>query len=89
METQESHEISFPCSVDLASETKLGYLKRAQIQWERRIQKSLNSMCNELNIPLAKIRSSADRDELAEKWNEMSTYDIGINELSIKIKHTV
>ncbi|CAB0037149.1 unnamed protein product [Trichogramma brassicae] len=55
----------------------LGYLKKAQMQWERRIQKSLNSMCNELNIPLARLRSAADRDELAEKWNELSTCDFG------------
>lgn len=55
----------------------LNYLKKAQIQWERRIQKSLNSMCNELNVPLARIRPNADREELAEKWNELSTYDVG------------
>lgn len=55
----------------------LTYLKKAQIQWERRIQKSLNSTCNELNVPLARIRPNADREELAEKWNELSTYDIG------------
>jgi len=52
-------------------------LKKTQIQWERRIQKSLNSTCNELNIPLARIRPTSDREELAEKWNELSTYDIG------------
>jgi len=55
----------------------LSYLKKTQIQWERRIQKSLNSTCSELNIPLARIRLTTDRDELAEKWNELSTYDIG------------
>ena len=58
-------------------EVDLSYLKKAQIQWERRIQKSLNSTCNELNVPLARIRPSADREELSEKWNELSTYDIG------------
>lgn len=61
----------------LTSEVELSYLRKAQIQWERRIQKSLNSMCNELNVPLARIRPNADREELAEKWNELSTYDIG------------
>lgn len=58
-------------------EVDLTYLKKAQIQWERRIQKSLNSTCNELNVPLARIRPNADREEFAEKWNELSTYDIG------------
>lgn len=58
----------------------LSYLKKTQIQWERRIQKSLNSTCNELNIPLARIRLTADRDELAEKWNELSTYDIDLSQ---------
>ncbi|XP_011503047.1 PREDICTED: TBC1 domain family member 19 [Ceratosolen solmsi marchali] len=53
----------------------LSYLKKAQIQWERRIQKSLNSICNELNVPLARIRPNSDRDELSEKWNELSTCD--------------
>lgn len=64
-------------SVPSAEEVDLSYLRKAQIQWERRIQKSLNSTCNELNVPLARIRPTADRDELAEKWNELSTYDIG------------
>lgn len=58
-------------------EADLSYLKRAQIQWERRIQKSLNSMCNELNVPLARMRFNADKEELTEKWDELSTYDVG------------
>ncbi|XP_043797622.1 TBC1 domain family member 19 [Apis laboriosa] len=64
-------------SESTTNEVDLTYLKKAQIQWERRIQKSLNSTCNELNVPLARIRPNADREELAEKWNELSTYDIG------------
>ncbi|KAH0956512.1 hypothetical protein HN011_001847 [Eciton burchellii] len=58
----------------------LSYLKKVQIQWERRIQKSLNSTCNELNVPLARIRSIADRDDLFEKWNELSIYDIDLSQ---------
>ncbi|XP_015123054.1 TBC1 domain family member 19 [Diachasma alloeum] len=61
-------------------EADLNYLRKTQIQWERRIQKSLNSMCNELNVPLARIRPSADKEELAEKWNELSTYDIDLSQ---------
>ncbi|XP_043284547.1 TBC1 domain family member 19 isoform X2 [Venturia canescens] len=62
------------------NEADLSYLRKAQIQWERRIQKSLNSICNELNVPLARIRPNADREELAEKWNELSTYDIDLSQ---------
>ncbi|XP_076681352.1 TBC1 domain family member 19 [Andrena cerasifolii] len=67
-------------SVQSTEEVDLSYLKKAQIQWERRIQKSLNSTCNELNVPLARIRPSADREELSEKWNELSTYDIDLSQ---------
>ncbi|XP_017892877.1 TBC1 domain family member 19 isoform X1 [Ceratina calcarata] len=67
-------------SVSAAEEVDLSYLKKAQSQWERRIQKSLNSTCNELNVPLARIRPCADREELAEKWNELSTYDIDLSQ---------
>jgi len=48
-----------------------------QMQWEKRIHKSLNSMCNEIGVPLARFRLASDRDELEEKWTELSTYDIG------------
>nr|XP_033329468.1 TBC1 domain family member 19 isoform X1 [Megalopta genalis] len=58
----------------------LSFLKKAQVQWERRIQKSLNSTCNELNVALARIRPREDREELAEKWNELSTYDIDLSQ---------
>jgi len=48
-----------------------------QMQWEKRIHKSLNSMCNEIGVPLAHCRSASDRDVLEQKWAELSTYDIG------------
>lgn len=72
-----SLQSSLHLSVPHIQTADLTYLKKAQVQWERRIQKSLNSICNELNIPLARIRPIADRDDLIEKWNELSTYDIG------------
>lgn len=53
------------------------YLRKAQIQWDKRIHKSLQSMCNELGIHLAKLRTTADREELSDKWSELSTYDVG------------
>ncbi|KAK7861826.1 hypothetical protein R5R35_000588 [Gryllus longicercus] len=58
----------------------LGYLRKAQMQWEKRIQKSLNSMCNEIGVPLARYRPAADRDDILEKWNELSTYDVDLSQ---------
>ncbi|XP_072422530.1 TBC1 domain family member 19 isoform X3 [Chiloscyllium punctatum] len=51
----------------------LMYLRRAQVNWEKRVLKSLNSMCAELGIPLAKKRSADEQKELLNKWNEMGT----------------
>lgn len=42
-------------------------------------------MCNELNVPLARIRPNSEREQLLEKWNELSTYEIGIFESSFLI----
>lgn len=53
------------------------YLRKAQMQWDKRVHKSLQSMCSELGIYLAKMRTSNDREEIVEKWGEMSTYDVG------------
>ncbi|XP_063223950.1 TBC1 domain family member 19 isoform X2 [Bacillus rossius redtenbacheri] len=58
----------------------LAYLRKAQLQWEKRIHKSLNSMCAELGVPLARLRLASDRDELSDKWNELSTYDIDLSQ---------
>lgn len=34
-------------------------------------------MCSELGVALARLRLASDKDELIEKWTELSTYDIG------------
>jgi hypothetical protein len=47
------------------------------MQWEKRIHKSLNSMCNEIGVPLARFRLASEKDELEDKWTELSTYDVG------------
>lgn len=57
----------------------LAYLRKAQMQWEKRIHKSLNSMSNELGVALARFRLASDRDELEDKWTELSTYDIDLS----------
>uniref|UniRef100_A0A6Q2YT79 Rab-GAP TBC domain-containing protein n=1 Tax=Esox lucius TaxID=8010 RepID=A0A6Q2YT79_ESOLU len=41
--------------------------------WEKRILKSLNSMCTELGVPLARKRPAIEQKELTNKWNEMGT----------------
>ncbi|XP_015261043.1 PREDICTED: TBC1 domain family member 19-like, partial [Gekko japonicus] len=51
----------------------LAYMRKAQGNWEKRILKSLNSMCTELGIPLAQKRSINEQKELLSKWNEMGT----------------
>lgn len=48
---------------------------KVQITWERRIQKSLESMCEEIGVNLSRYRSSADRDEMLQKWNELCMFN--------------
>ena len=50
-----------------------------QSQWERRILKSLNSMCSELGLCLAKPRCQEEQDEYLNKWNELTTLDIDLS----------
>ncbi|XP_026326690.1 TBC1 domain family member 19 [Hyposmocoma kahamanoa] len=54
-------------------------LTKASAQWEKRIHKSLNSMCSDLETSLAKIRPQSEKEELAEKWNELSTYNLDLS----------
>ncbi|XP_039398348.1 TBC1 domain family member 19 isoform X2 [Mauremys reevesii] len=51
----------------------LVYMRKAQGSWEKRILKSLNSMCTELSIPLARKRPIGEQKELLNKWSEMGT----------------
>ncbi|XP_077975364.1 TBC1 domain family member 19-like [Styela clava] len=61
-------------SQDLESRKEpLEYLRKAQANWERRILKSMNSMCTELSIPLARKRPNDEQRDLLQKWNEMGT----------------
>ncbi|KAJ6659415.1 hypothetical protein lerEdw1_019147, partial [Lerista edwardsae] len=65
-----------PCHPSVPPEhikESLTYMRKAQGNWEKRILKSLNSMCTELGIPLAQKRSVNDQMELLTKWNEMGT----------------
>ncbi|XP_030636679.1 TBC1 domain family member 19 [Chanos chanos] len=51
----------------------LVYMRKAQANWEKRILKSLNSMCTELGVPLARKRPVPEQKEMTNKWNEMGT----------------
>ncbi|XP_026990312.1 TBC1 domain family member 19 isoform X2 [Tachysurus fulvidraco] len=53
----------------------LEYMRKAQACWEKRILKSLNSMCSELGVPLACKRPAAQQRHLINKWSEMGTDD--------------
>ncbi|XP_061440392.1 TBC1 domain family member 19 isoform X1 [Rhineura floridana] len=66
----------FPCHPSAPPEhikESLAYMRKAQGSWEKRILKSLNSMCTELGIPLSQKRSVNEQKELLNKWNEMGT----------------
>ncbi|CAG9856850.1 unnamed protein product [Phyllotreta striolata] len=55
------------------------FFRKCQIHWDKRIHKSLNSMCNELGISLAKPRTANEREELLAKWTELSNYEADIH----------
>ncbi|XP_056648673.1 TBC1 domain family member 19 [Diorhabda sublineata] len=54
------------------------FFRKCQIHWDKRIHKSLNSMCNELGINLAKPRITSDKEEISNKWTELSNYEVNI-----------
>ncbi|XP_068719603.1 TBC1 domain family member 19-like isoform X1 [Montipora capricornis] len=49
----------------------LAFLRKAQINWEKRIVKSINSMCTELSLPLARKRSAADQAHMSSKFETL------------------
>lgn len=58
----------------------MNYLKRAGVQWERRVRKSLSAMSSELKLSLqCQTRNQAERDELAAKWEELSNFQIDLS----------
>ncbi|KAJ8298134.1 hypothetical protein KUTeg_024665 [Tegillarca granosa] len=62
------HKIPYPQPPSDHVKEPLQYLRKAQQAWEKRILKSLNSMCTELNIPLArKVNLSQIRPVYAPK----------------------
>ncbi|XP_037928020.1 TBC1 domain family member 19 isoform X2 [Teleopsis dalmanni] len=62
------------------SHDPLSYLRRAGVQWNRRVRKSLNAMCNDLSVPvLGQQRTLQDREEVLTKWDELSNYTIELS----------
>lgn len=58
----------------------LNYLRRAGIQWERRVRKSLNAMSTELKAPLqGQLRNQAEKEELQNKWDELSNFQVDLS----------
>lgn len=55
------------------------FFRKAQIHWDKRIHKSLNSMSSELGISLAKQRGNSEKEELSSKWNELSNFETDIH----------
>ncbi|KAF6200014.1 hypothetical protein GE061_006313 [Apolygus lucorum] len=58
----------------------LVYLRKAQAQWEKRINKSLNSMAAEIKVNLSQLRTPEEKQEMMDKWNELSVYDIDLSQ---------
>jgi hypothetical protein len=49
------------------------YLTKAQMNWEKKTLKTLNSICTDVNIPLAKKRNASEGQEIKRLWNELGT----------------
>ncbi|CAF1046665.1 unnamed protein product [Adineta steineri] len=50
---------------------EIDYLKKGQSTWEKRIVKSLNTMCVEINLPLARQRNENEMRSVRKHWNEL------------------
>ncbi|CAG2235123.1 TBC1 domain family member 19 [Mytilus edulis] len=68
---QTKPKLQYPVTPPEHTKEPLLYLRKAQHAWEKRILKSLNSMCTELNIPLARKRPEKEQKEMNSKWTEL------------------
>ena len=55
----------------------LAYVAKVQSQWEKRVLKSLNSMCMELGQSLAKPRCQNEQQELLSKFLQICRSRLG------------
>ncbi|CAF0745815.1 unnamed protein product [Didymodactylos carnosus] len=54
-----------------SEQSQISYLNKGQSAWEKRIVKSLNTMCSELNMSLAKQRNETEMRAVKRHWNEL------------------
>ncbi|XP_076056291.1 TBC1 domain family member 19 [Oratosquilla oratoria] len=59
----------------------LAYIRKAQSTWERRLAKCVNSMANELGIPLARARSRQEQKDVKERWHQLSTEESDLTQI--------
>eukprot|EP00794_Sanderia_malayensis_P007285 gene7285-8098_t len=50
----------------------LDYIRKAQVSWEKCIVKSINSMCTELALPLARKRAVKDQEYFASEFDALA-----------------
>lgn len=57
----------------LAYDEEFEFMKNAMSAWTKRVVKSINAMCTELSLPLARKRNSKQAASYAVKWETLST----------------
>ncbi|KXJ22401.1 TBC1 domain family member 19 [Exaiptasia diaphana] len=58
---------------DFAAKEPLQFIRKAQATWEKRIVKSINSMCTELSLPLATKRSAVEQASISSKFQTLGS----------------
>ncbi|CAH3029161.1 unnamed protein product [Porites evermanni] len=62
---------SMPETLQSQVKEPLAFIRKAQMNWEKRIVKSINSMCTELSLPLARKRTSSDQAHMSSKFETL------------------
>lgn len=57
------------------------FIRSAQARWEKRILKSINTMCTEKSIPLARMRTIREQADFTQKWKDMAFSDENNNDI--------
>ncbi|XP_063681044.1 TBC1 domain family member 19-like isoform X1 [Bolinopsis microptera] len=59
----------------------MSFIRNAQARWEKRILKSINTMCTEKNIPLARMRTIREQADFTQKWKDMTFSDENMGDI--------
>ncbi|XP_028401722.1 TBC1 domain family member 19-like isoform X2 [Dendronephthya gigantea] len=51
----------------------LAFFQKAQASWEKKVLKSINSMCTELSLPLARKRSTTEQAAVSSKFSTLGS----------------